>query len=815
MTNLIEINELSKIYKTKNGEVKALDGVSLKLPENGLVFVTGISGSGKTTLINLIAGIDSATSGEVLFKGDRIDGFSEDKWSVVRNLNIGIVFQDFNLLDDLSVFENIALPLRIQKVDASVINERVNEALEFVGLPGYGERPCSTLSAGQKQRIAIARSIVKDPEVILADEATGNLDPINTDSILELFNSISKKILVVLISHDIDSAYNYGDRIIKLSEGKITEDIDNSINKDLYERTYMVEVKSEGRSYVTPLNDFDIKREIIKSGCFTGRLPDDIEMNLRITDNHSDLDAPLFSREMKSNELKPLSFGIITEHALKYLRNNKLRFFISLFILVFLYVIFLLSVIVISNDYYGAVFKYLSDSDQTVVPVQMYDRNLGEESIKSKGNDITSIVRKSSNGEFFKCVNIIVKTPNEEKSGNAEVLCFENDTFLEQYFVSGNAPKDVYEVMVDQKLADDYGLKVDDTIFVEEKQCKICGICNIPQNGNVKHVIANVKLLENDYVNDNSCYVMSADIAQAYDKDAFSASYTYIGKLSQLKDETVLTWGRLPNAENEIAVSEEYAKTLGSDYKSGDFITIFNLPDLHSESNLQYSECFNLYDIVGKRVVITGVYGSDSAEGDVLFEDSIYNKIINEYRDGYIYDSCFVSLDYSKKGLIKDLATNNIEVSNIQCDLMYRLNYLIHANLRVIIILLFVLFVIIAFMMINNLSLSIKDDSRRIGIYKVLGVDKIGIAGPYLIINIMICVLSVLAANILSVKFSGLLNDSIVSFAELDGFSFLNPDGLTVFAVDMGLLFLSVVLTLIPLRLLMKKKPVQILGKKD
>ena len=157
MTNLIEINELSKIYKTKNGEVKALDGVSLKLPENGLVFVTGISGSGKTTLINLIAGIDSATSGEVLFKGDRIDGFSEDKWSVVRNLNIGIVFQDFNLLDDLSVFENIALPLRIQKVDASVINERVNEALEFVGLPGYGERPCSTLSAGQKQRIAIAR----------------------------------------------------------------------------------------------------------------------------------------------------------------------------------------------------------------------------------------------------------------------------------------------------------------------------------------------------------------------------------------------------------------------------------------------------------------------------------------------------------------------------------------------------------------------------------------------------------------------------------------------------------------------------------
>ena len=218
---------------------------------------------------------------------------------------------------------------------------------------------------------------------------------------------------------------------------------------------------------------------------------------------------------------------------------------------------------------------------------------------------------------------------------------------------------------------------------------------------------------------------------------------------------------------------------------------------------------------MGKRVVITGVYGSDSAEGDVLFEDSIYNKIINEYRDGYIYDSCFVSLDYSKKGLIKDHATNNIEVSNIQCDLMYRLNYLIHANLRVIIILLFVLFVIIAFMMINNLSLSIKDDSRRIGIYKVLGVDKIGIAGPYLIINIMICVLSVLAANILSVKFSGLLNDSIVSFAELDGFSFLNPDGLTVFAVDMGLLFLSVVLTLIPLRLLMKKKPVQILGKKD
>lgn len=221
---MLEVKNLKKIYKTKKGvSVNALDGVSIQFPETGMVFLLGKSGSGKSTLLNVCGGLDAPSEGEVIVKGRSSKNFSGSDFDSYRNTFIGFIFQEYNILNEFTVEDNIALALELQ--GKSKDKAAIQALLEEVDLSGYAKRKPNTLSGGQKQRIAIARALIKAPEIIMADEPTGALDSNTGKQVFDTLKKLSKSKLVIVVSHDRDFAEQYGDRIIELQDGKVLSDV--------------------------------------------------------------------------------------------------------------------------------------------------------------------------------------------------------------------------------------------------------------------------------------------------------------------------------------------------------------------------------------------------------------------------------------------------------------------------------------------------------------------------------------------------------------------------------------------------------------
>ena len=228
----MEVRNLSKVYRTEYELVHALNNMDLVFPKHGLVFIVGVSGSGKSTLMNMLSGVDTPTEGEVIIDGKSLFVQNKKELFGYRNSYVGLIFQDYNLIEDMNVYDNIKLPLELLGIkDYSVIDE----ILKKVDIEDIKYSSVNEISSGQMQRVAIARALVKDSAVILADEPTGNLDSKNTKIVMDLLKEISKDRLVVVITHDDDAAHEYGDQIIEIEDGRILENKvqDENINTEL------------------------------------------------------------------------------------------------------------------------------------------------------------------------------------------------------------------------------------------------------------------------------------------------------------------------------------------------------------------------------------------------------------------------------------------------------------------------------------------------------------------------------------------------------------------------------------------------------
>lgn len=221
---MIRINDLRKVYRTDEVETIALDNMSLHVKEHEFVAIMGPSGCGKSTLLNILGLLDDPTSGSYILNGVEVTGFNENKRCDLRRENIGFVFQSFNLIEELTVFENIELPLENCGMKASLRKMKVENALKNVLLSHRRNYFPSQLSGGQQQRVAIARAIVNDPKLILADEPTGNLDSQNGLEIMELLTALNDEgTTVVMVTHSEHDA-RYSHRIIHMLDGKpVTE----------------------------------------------------------------------------------------------------------------------------------------------------------------------------------------------------------------------------------------------------------------------------------------------------------------------------------------------------------------------------------------------------------------------------------------------------------------------------------------------------------------------------------------------------------------------------------------------------------------
>lgn len=226
MSKVIETRGIKKVYKSKGLETYALNGIDMRIEEGEYVGIMGPSGSGKTTFLNLISTIDQPTEGTITFKGIDLTTLKGKKLAQFRRENIGFLFQDFNLLNNLSVMDNIALPLVLAGIGASVVKKKINELATFFGLSDQLQKYPYQLSGGQKQRVAATRALITKPSMILADEPTGALDSKSATELLESLQKTNKKFgsTIVMVTHDAFTA-SYCNRIIFIQDGQVLTEL--------------------------------------------------------------------------------------------------------------------------------------------------------------------------------------------------------------------------------------------------------------------------------------------------------------------------------------------------------------------------------------------------------------------------------------------------------------------------------------------------------------------------------------------------------------------------------------------------------------
>jgi putative ABC transport system ATP-binding protein len=231
---MIQLKKLSKIFRTDEIETTAINSINLNIKAGEFVSIMGPSGCGKSTLLNIIGLLDSLSEGEYVFLNTDVSQFREQQRAAMRKKSIGFIFQNFNLIDELSVFDNIELPLIYNKIASNLRKKQVEEIAERLGIAHRLKHFPQQLSGGQQQRVAVARALVTKPDLILADEPTGNLDSKNGSEVMELLTELhAKGATILMVTH---SAYDaaFSQKIITMKDGSILSETKNERNKDVF-----------------------------------------------------------------------------------------------------------------------------------------------------------------------------------------------------------------------------------------------------------------------------------------------------------------------------------------------------------------------------------------------------------------------------------------------------------------------------------------------------------------------------------------------------------------------------------------------------
>lgn len=230
---VIRVRDLYKVYRVGESHVKALNGVNLEIYKGEFCSIVGTSGSGKSTLLNMLAGLEKPTKGEIIIAGEHMENKTENQLVRFRREHIGFIFQSFNLMGTMNAVENVALPLTFQGVDKEIRMRRASRVLDMVGLKEHKKHKPTQMSGGQQQRVGVARALVVNPEIIFADEPTGNLDSNTSREVMELMRKVvrEQKQTLVMVTHD-NYLAGFADRIFHIIDGQIVQIEDNRQKKE-------------------------------------------------------------------------------------------------------------------------------------------------------------------------------------------------------------------------------------------------------------------------------------------------------------------------------------------------------------------------------------------------------------------------------------------------------------------------------------------------------------------------------------------------------------------------------------------------------
>ena len=410
---MLEVKNLVKVYKPKKGvAVTAVNGVSLKLPDKGMIFLLGKSGCGKSTLLNLLGGLDRYTSGEIIINGVSSKDFKQQHFDSYRNTYVGFIFQEYNILDEFSVGANVALAIELQGKKAT--DEEINKILKEVDLEGYANRKPNELSGGQKQRVAIARALVKNPQIIMADEPTGALDSATGRQVLDTLKKLSADKLVLIVSHDREFAEKYADRIIELADGKVISDIEPELDTSSDDTAAALEYSESTVTVPRGYHLTEADREAINA--YIASLDSGVTLEIKSKTKRSFRNTDISKLDRHSNsEFKLIKSRLPLKSAFKMgssaLKYKKVRLVFTILLSLVAFIMFGLADTFSAYDHVEACTNSIMDSDVTYASIiksqkvgDGIDTWWNEYGLKFTDEDIAAI--SNASGSHFKGVYV-------------------------------------------------------------------------------------------------------------------------------------------------------------------------------------------------------------------------------------------------------------------------------------------------------------------------------------------------------------------------------------------------------------------------
>jgi len=850
---MIKINNLNKYYKSGQGSYHALRDINLTLPDKGMVFIVGKSGSGKSTLLNVIGGLDGYDSGELLIDDINTKNFTKSDYNTYRNTYIGFIFQEFNVIKNLTIYDNIALSIELRHESVKEHHDEIMEIIKNVGLAGKEKRKMNQISGGERQRVAIARALIKKPKVIIADEPTGNLDVKNRDIIMHILKELSKERLVLIVTHDKHIAKEYGDRAITIKDGEIIQD------ETLKQENLIIEQNKYDELPITPSAKTSFNLGMIAiwqnrlrflliiilfsfSLIFAGS-----SVNLSLTDSSKEYatyqhDFKNFVLNIKQNYS---NYGYTKETAFhnfdvdqlinKYqtteekdgleilktmifnfnINNNNLAFDWKYNqtierIIVHNNITSLEKIRAYKDEPRGVEYNqygiYITDyvADCLLFYDYFNDSSLDYDRIDKSDRleKFDALITKQLNFDFLNhplyIKNIIITNYSELLDGDLKdikntVAFMDNLSYYSSLFVTSS----IYNNIVAKDLSEVANFKYAYDDFI------IDGFNNVCTYENIKIMPYNESTME---------------IAKSYDQN---------GQVETNEDGTPIYLGKAPNKPEpqratQLAVSRGFLEKV-LNVKGDQYSFVYNSNDKNYIMNNIYGNQVSFYMLGYKRIptplnfVVTCVIENDEPiiyTPSIEINDLFVNYLKNSYGKGDNnagFPLLLINDDVNiNTSIYKELLNEKIIITNQSFKKLLVVNNFIDNNLILFIGLFFIFCLFSILIIFNFIIINIKNSTKDIGIYMSLGMNGFKIALIYMFQVLFISVVSIIIALIGTSIFLNVLDSSFSSEALVD-FKIINFTSLGSLTILLLAIFTPLLSVIFPLISLSRKKPIDVI----
>ena len=642
---MIKIENVNKYFnRGRRNEIHIIDNTSLELEEKGLVAILGQSGSGKTTLLNAIGGLDKVNNGKIFINGKKITGRTSYSIDKIRNLNIGYIFQDYKLIENMTVFDNIAITLKMLGIkDKEEIAKRVNYCLEAVKMYRYRNRPASMLSGGEKQRVAIARAIVKNPNIVIADEPTGNLDSKNSLEIMNIIKAISKEKLVILVTHEVELAKFYATRIVELQDGKVIKDYSNDSEDDLEYRIdnkiYLQDIKNKESIERNKINidvysdddivDLKVKLVIKNGNIFIQAENNKIEVvspnsGIELVDDHyKKIDKSIYEKynfnidSITDKKHKPKYSSIYSiAKSIKYGFNRIINYSILKKILLFGFFLSSLFVVYSVCNIAGALDIRESDYikiDKNYLQVDIASVKVDDYLKYENEEDIDYLIPGNTEANFKIKMDNYYQLSNYsfELSGSLVDINKINQNDI----VKGRMPQKPYELVIDKKVADDLlkddlsmikGMGIKSTDELLNRVVTIEGMDDFTIVGFVDKLSGSIYVDKSLFINILNNMTSSDMFGFIMEDNSEENTGTAVKDYNLYLDDIKITKGRFPTNDYEVILNKSNSEEV--------------------KLNKQIKA-----EVNGKQLTVVGFYESKTNKQDYLVSNNTvkYNVISN------------------------------------------------------------------------------------------------------------------------------------------------------------------------------------------